>query len=284
MLTYIISSPLLLFESLTGFRLVNLARQVVQGDPDARVLVVEAELRSALGNSMPLKPTRSDIVSVSLFRDAASSAVLGGGFICAGESPCYEIVAGASRIVDATRHLVDYYEMDDGSIRLHLDRRLPDGIGEAEPDFVADLLEKASSVLAGSNYALPSLTSMDILCHTGGPKVLSKVAESLGVSTENLNSSFEVMNSHGNLSGASNLAVLDHHNQMIQSNTQDASEWALCLSMGPGVCLEGIIIRDVRRTTTFSRGPEYQFSQSLLNGFVTKDSRKGTCVRVLFYL
>ena len=48
---------------------------------------------------------------------------------------------------------------------------------------------------------------MDIFCHTGGPKVLSTVAESLGVSIQNLNASLEVMNSHGNLSSASNLAV-----------------------------------------------------------------------------
>ena len=140
MLSQIISSSLLLFESLTGFRLVNLARQVVQCDPDACVLVVEAELRSALGNSMPPKPTLSDIVSVSLLRDAASSTLLGGGFIRTGESPCYEIITGASRIVDATCHLVEYYEINDGSIQLHLDRRPPDGIGKAEPSFVADLL------------------------------------------------------------------------------------------------------------------------------------------------
>ena len=51
---------------------------------------------------------------------------------------------------------------------------------------------------------------------------------------------------HGNLSGASNLAVLDHHNQMAKTAT---SEWALCLSMGPGVCLEGLILRNIRKST-----------------------------------
>eukprot|EP00751_Fragilariopsis_kerguelensis_P000392 CAMPEP_0170825362 /NCGR_PEP_ID=MMETSP0733-20121128/45899_1 /TAXON_ID=186038 /ORGANISM="Fragilariopsis kerguelensis, Strain L26-C5" /LENGTH=855 /DNA_ID=CAMNT_0011188877 /DNA_START=177 /DNA_END=2741 /DNA_ORIENTATION=+ len=233
---------------LTGFRLVNLARQVVQGNPEARALVVAADLRSALGNSLPPKPTREDIVSISLFRDAASSVVVGAS-IRTEESPCYEIVTGASRIVDGTSHLVDYYEADDGSIRLHLGRKLPESVGKAEPDFVASILQKADYELKKSKCSLPSLQDIDILCHTGGPRVLIEVAKSLGVSKQKMFSSWEVMTQHGNLSGASNLAILDHHNQM---KAQNISEWALCLSMGPGVCLEGILLRDVRRALSRS--------------------------------
>merc|ERR1740139_667329 len=44
---------------LTGFRLLNLAQQVAQGTPGARILVLEGELRSALGNSLPAVATRA---------------------------------------------------------------------------------------------------------------------------------------------------------------------------------------------------------------------------------
>lgn len=225
---------------------MNLARQVVSSDPNARVLVIEADLRSALGNSMPKNPTRADIVSVCLFRDAASSAVVGSSINLHSheDDPCYEIVTGASRIVDQTRNLVNYFETDDGSVCLHLEKQLPMFIGQAEPKFVQDLLEKGQST---SKHNIPSVESFDILCHTGGPKVLKEVAKSLGVTKGQMRSSWEVMTSHGNLSGASNLAVLDHHNQLAENMANDTSEWALCLSMGPGVCLEGLIIRDVRR-------------------------------------
>lgn len=256
--------------SLTGFRLLNLARQVSQGDRKARILVIAADLRSALGNSMPENPSREDIVAVSLFRDAASAAVVGGsgeveddectvnnGSIGQECQPCYEIVTGASRIVNGTHHLVDYFETDDGAIRLHLDKHLPDHIGKAEPDFVAHLLDKGREILhrgmdeqENVTEMIPmSVRDMDVLCHTGGPRVLKEVEASLGVSRQNMLSSWEVMNNNGNLSGASNLCVLNHHNQLRAKNQGDAlstSGWAVALSMGPGVCLEGVLLRDVR--------------------------------------
>ena len=61
---------------------------------------------------------------------------------------------------------------------------------------------------------------------------LLEVQHSLGVEREKLAWSWETMKQHGNLSGASNLAVLDCHNR---SNIElPRSKWALCLSMGPG--------------------------------------------------
>ncbi len=243
--------------SLTGFRLLNLARQITQGDRNARILVISADLRSALGNSMPDYPSREDIVAISLFRDAASAAVVGGrgrveeddesnGSIRQECQPCYEIIAGASRIVHGTHHLVDYFETNDGAIRLHLDKELPDHIGKAESEFVAHLVYKGRQA---SSEMIPSVLEMDVLCHTGGPRVLKEVASSLGVSKQNMLSSWEVMNNNGNLSGASNLCVLNHHNELRTKNQGDelsTSGWAVALSMGPGVCLEGVLLRDVR--------------------------------------
>uniref|UniRef100_A0A7S1Y785 FAD-binding domain-containing protein n=1 Tax=Grammatophora oceanica TaxID=210454 RepID=A0A7S1Y785_9STRA len=231
---------------LTGFRLLNLARQVVQADTKARVLVIAADLRSAIGNSLPDKPTRTDIVSAALFRDAASSAVVGkADLLRDGEHPCYEIITGLSRVTKETHHLVMYSEANDGVIRLHLDRKLPDHIGMVEPDFVGTLLEKGTRALDPQGDViklLPPVSNMDILCHTGGPRVLQMVAQSLGTNKDRLSSSWNIMTAHGNLSGASNLAVLDHHNNLPERG----SEWAVCLSMGPGVCLDGVLLRDAR--------------------------------------
>ncbi len=85
--------------------------------------------------------------------------------------------------------------------------------------------------------------------------MLREVAKCLGLTSKNLYSSWEVMKNNGNLSGASNLCVLNHHNEMAidelkneKSNSGiSQSKWAICLSMGPGICLEGILIRDVRK-------------------------------------
>lgn len=110
---------------LTGFRLLNLARQVAAASPHARILVIAADLRSALGNALPEKASREDIVSVAvrfvredrmdpwpsalgisplsspqpsagphpqLFRDGASATVVGGADgLLSSETACYEV-------------------------------------------------------------------------------------------------------------------------------------------------------------------------------------------------
>lgn len=214
------------------------------------MLALLSLLSRAPGNSMPAKATRKDIVSVALFRDSASSAVVAGsGALAAFEAPCYEMVAGASQVVDGTHHLVSYVEGDRSEIRLHLARDLPDEIGKAEPAFVAHLLARGEKALHGA-HLLPPLETMDVLCHTGGPRVLSEVARSLGVETHRMTSSWAIMRAHGNLSGASNIAVLHHHSlramQQVPATLSPTSDWAVCLSMGPGVCLEGLLLRNVR--------------------------------------
>jgi len=59
-----------------------------------------------------------------------------------------------------------------------------------------------------------------------------------------LASSWAVMRAHGNLSGASNLAVLDHHNHGCTAEEKDG-KWVVCISMGPGVCIEGALLRRI---------------------------------------
>ncbi|MDP2438258.1 MAG: hypothetical protein Q8P67_21140 [archaeon] len=225
---------------LTGFRLLNLAREVCLNNPSARILVVAADLRSALGNLLPRRVERADIVSCALFRDAASAAVVG-AHPRAGESPLYEMMAGASRIVPDSLDNVDYSELDGGFLRLHLSKDLPVTVASAEPAFVSDLLAEAAhqQIVSDGHYdPLPPLHDMDIALHTGGPRVLREVARVLGTSDDRLKASWQILQANGNLSGASNLAVLHRQAQM-----PDGRPWVVCLSMGPGVCLEGLVLR-----------------------------------------
>ncbi|CAE8585686.1 unnamed protein product [Polarella glacialis] len=82
---------------------------------------------------------------------------------------------------------------------------------------------------------------MDIACHTGGPRVLHEVAKAADAADEQLAASWAVMKAHGNLSGASNLSVLDYQNRVVENGRQ----WVLCLAMGPGVCIEGLLLQRV---------------------------------------
>lgn len=219
----------------TGFRLLNLAEEAAFGRPKTRILVIEAELRSLIGNSLPDEMTRSDIVSAALFRDAASASVVGSA-PRRNETVAYNILGGTSRIVENTEHLVKYYEEDGGVIRLHLSRDLPDAIEKVEADFVNSLLNDAKEKY--SKITIPSLDQFDIACHTGGPRILQKVGRGLGIDDkEHMKASWAIMKANGNLSGASNMAVLDKQNKLGGRN------WVVCLSMGPGISLEGLVLR-----------------------------------------
>ena len=246
---------------LTGFRLLNIAREIAHADSNARILVISADLRSALGNSLPEHSTRQDIVSVALFRDAASACVVGAtsATLRDGEQPRYEIITGLSRVVNDTHEAVDYYEDDDGGIRLHLSRDLPTMIGRHDVDFVQSLLKKGRA--AGHN--IPSLTSnhFDLLCHTGGPKILLEVQRSLNLEKRDLMWSWDVMEANGNLSGASNLAVLDWHNRLYHheddSVGKQKSEFSIGLSMGPGPTLESVLLRCLHTSVDKDTSPTY---------------------------
>jgi len=249
---------------LTGYRLLNLARETALGNPNARILVLEGDLRSAIGNSLPAKASRVDIVSACLFRDAASSAVVSGKALVASEKKYYEMIDGMSRIVSDSAHFVDYRELDDGAIRLHLDKGLPGAVGKAEPDFAKTLIDRGRS----RGLDVPALSEMDIACHTGGPRVLKEVAQASGVGDEALASSYSVMRQHGNLSGASNMAVLDHHNHSCEV----VDKWVLCISMGPGVCIEGILC--LRTDVVTDLEEQQDIPEQNVSVMTTKETRR----------
>jgi len=265
---------------LTGFRLLNMAHEIAKGDQNARILIISADLRSALGNSMPDRATKKDIVSVALFRDAASACVVGGmNFLRRGEKPQYEILCGFSRVINDSHEAVDYFEDDEGAIRLHLSKELPMMIGKEDLCFVKSILHRGRNngfcTIPPLCDPLNNKSNYDILCHTGGPKVLREVQKSLGVQKDDLSWSWDVMESHGNLSGASNLAVLHWYSKSRLSNVlkRKRSQYAICLSMGPGPCLEGVLLKSLHQEdanftkfappTTLSYKPENDLRRTI---------------------
>lgn len=63
-------------------RCLNLAAEIAQANPKARVLVCVADVRSGLQNQLPLDTdehvtSRSSVIACALFRDAASGVVVG---------------------------------------------------------------------------------------------------------------------------------------------------------------------------------------------------------------
>merc|ERR1712038_459760 len=140
------------------------------------------------------------------------------------------IVCGQSRIIPESGSLAEYRELEDGALRLHLSPGLPDAVGANLGSFVAGIIGEAREL----GHNCPEVTAMDIICHTGGPKIVQEVCSGLGCPESALESTRKVMVHHGNLSGASNMAVLDLHNRDCPDEEgQGKDKWCMCISMGP---------------------------------------------------
>jgi len=136
---------------------------------------------------------------------------------------------------------VKYHEKDDAVIFLDIAKELPEKIKEVLKGKVEGLLTPHGIAIDDCTYSV----------HTGGPKVLKYVAESLNISKSRMASSWYCMKKWGNLSGSSNLVVLDHWRKLPAPASPadstyvkpESKKHVVCMSFGPGVGMELLLLR-----------------------------------------
>jgi len=225
---------------LTGYRCLGLARAISESNPDARVLVVVSDIRSALMNQMPEYPNRASLVCAALFRDSAGAIILGQHKgLSASEAPLYTIMNHRSFLIPDSFHCVKLTETDEADILLDISKEVPIKVSANVDQFIHTIAEGFDVDLSKAAYAL----------HTGGPKVVKGVAEAVGLPNHGEKAcmaSWKVMNKYGNLSGSSNLVVL-HHQFMMEDEIKAAGgpdgKTVVCLSFGPGLAMEGLLLK-----------------------------------------
>lgn len=233
---------------LTGYRCLGLASDIARADPANIVLTCVVDIRSALGNQLSkhedFSPIdKSNVIVSSLFRDSGASAIvtsaaLGTAPSTGDKKPLYEILEHRSMLVPDSFDLVKYAERDDAVIHLYIDKELPAAIAKVLGKEVEAMITPYGLTGADCSYSV----------HTGGPKVLNYVSEALKVEPARLASSWYCMKKYGNLSGSSNLVVLDHWRKLASIDAtikQDAREFVVCISFGPGVGMELVLLRAV---------------------------------------
>jgi alkylresorcinol/alkylpyrone synthase len=160
------------------------------------------------------------VVSNSIFGDGAAAAVLD---LVPDNHP-----GGLARIVDFATGLFPQYREDlryrteGGRLRNHLTKRVP-VIG------ARTVTEVASRLLTRHG-----LSRNDIACwavHPGGTVVLAQVAKELELSREALHFSYNVFESHGNMSSPSVLFVL---REILDSGRPQPGQKGMLLSFGAG--------------------------------------------------
>ncbi|MCE9563386.1 MAG: type III polyketide synthase [Planctomycetes bacterium] len=231
--------------AMNGLRVAN---AFATADSNARVLVAAVELCSLhyyYGN------TADKLVANAIFADGAAAVVgkgeepnpptpfpkkeggarvgfgfspspLGGGV---GEGSCLRLIASGSCVIpDSTTDMA--WTVGDHGFEMTLSRRVP--------GFIAKHLRPwLETWLSDNGLSLGDVRSWAV--HPGGPKIVSAVEESLGLTTADLAASRGVFADHGNMSSPTVLFVLDRLRQ------QNAPRPCVALGFGPGLVAEAAL-------------------------------------------
>jgi alkylresorcinol/alkylpyrone synthase len=118
------------------------------------------------------------------------------------------------------------WEVGDRGFRIVLDADLTDFVEEVLADDIKTFL---------ADYGLTPDQVATWVCHPGGPKVINKIVETLGLSPKALDVSWRSLREYGNLSSVSVLNVL-------QETRGSPGTPAVLLALGPGFSAELLLL------------------------------------------
>jgi alkylresorcinol/alkylpyrone synthase len=202
----------------SGVPLMRLAIQTMREQPDKQALVVAAESMSGILTRATPEDPRAKTVGSALFGDGCAAAVLTGDPNADGPIILDSLVHQIAGTLDAVR--LDLTAEDS---YLHLARDLPDIGGAAMPALVAGFLRR--------NH----LEQSDIshwMAHPGGRRIVENVQSALGLSQDDLATSWSALAEHGNIGTPSILYVLK---DTIERHRPEPGERGLMVTIGPGV-------------------------------------------------
>lgn len=214
-----------------GISGIRTCQQIVQSDANAVVLQVAVELCSL---HYQTTQTVETVVSNAIFSDGAAAAVYSSATDIADE----ENTDGAMAVVVAAHSAVSPDSLDRMSWRIGdhgfimtLDAGVPDILMTQAPAFTQQLAAAAGiemSVIDG--WAI----------HPGGRKIIEAIQESMGLSSEEVDSSVSVLRDYGNMSSATILFVLQR-----ELERRDIGSTIAAMAFGPGLTMEGALLRRI---------------------------------------
>jgi alkylresorcinol/alkylpyrone synthase len=161
-----------------------------------------------------------DVVVHSLFSDAASAAVVQPG----SSLPSGLTILDAASVTDAAWADEMTWTVTDLGFKMTLSRHVP-------------LVDR---LLSGNGLTRDDVGAWAV--HPGGPRVLDVIAQRLGLSDGDLQTSRDVLAMHGNCSSATVLIVLD---ELVASATVGVGEYVVALAFGPGLTLCATLLQMV---------------------------------------
>jgi alkylresorcinol/alkylpyrone synthase len=200
----------------------------LRGHPEGTAVLLAVELCSL--TLQRGDDSHANLVAGALFGDGAAALVARGPGTTAPERCGPTVIATRSHLYPDTEQLLGW-TIGSGGFRVV--------IGAGIPGLVrAHLGENLRAFLADHG-----LTTGDIgtwVCHPGGPKVLSAVADALGLPEDALAPARRSLAAVGNMSSVSVLHILQ---SVWELRRPEPGTWGLLMAMGPGFCSELVLLR-----------------------------------------
>lgn len=217
-----------------AFNALRVAHGFCSGDPNARVLVVCAELCTL---HFQVEDTLESAVVNAIFSDGAAAAIL--------SSRTEDEARGHLAYVDNHCLLDDdsmdqmTWEIGDTGFLMGLSPRVPDVISKNLPAYLGELL--------GRNDLSPG--DLDFWAiHPGGRAIVEKAQEVMALPDDDVRDSLDVLREYGNMSSPTILFVLARflaQHEAQRRNGEPGLSAGVALAFGPGLTIEGALFRRV---------------------------------------
>ncbi|MCA8969173.1 MAG: type III polyketide synthase [Planctomycetes bacterium] len=224
-------SPLFGLGCVAGAAGLSRAADYVRAYPGQAAVLLSVELCSLTfqqaDRSVP------NMIATGLFGDAASAVVL-----CGDEFARTHELEGTLPEIVAT-HSVFYPDSEDVMGWTVSENGFKLVLSSAVPEVVRKHVGRDVDALLTSH----GLERDDVsawICHSGGPKVLTAVQESLGLTENDLAVTWSNLERFGNVSSASVLLVLK---DTIEEHHPPRGSYGVLLALGPGFCAELVLLR-----------------------------------------
>lgn len=165
------------------------------------------------------------VIANSLFADGAASLLISA---TASEPMLGRFIDHASCVIPATEELM-HWKIGDHGFEMHLAPTIPDCIQSRLRPWMVEWLSHHD------------LTLRDVggwVVHPGGPRILDAVRDSLDLAEADLAASRTILETHGNMSSATVLFILD---QCLQTRRDRDAGPVVMLAFGPGLTIEAAL-------------------------------------------
>ena len=207
-----------------AIKAIREADYIARAKPDARILVVCAELSSLHFNTSTVM---EEVIANLLFADGAAALLILGDHVKAPvNEPGFHIDASATAAIPGTMDLMTW-NITPTAFRMYLNRKIADSIRMNVGRVLKDFLEED-----------PTETDCWAI-HPGGIRILKAVQEALQLPDEKMAASLEILQLYGNMSSPTVLFILQKIFSRLRKQVSVLQQQKIvACAFGPGINIE----------------------------------------------